>query len=131
MSKNILLVDDNDELRDLAEIVFEKEGLDYRTCGSGCDALELMEEREYDVLVTDYRMPEMDGEELIGEIRSRDSRTHTVLYSTDDSMAETAEVLGVPFKHKTGGLEVYRDIVEMLKGTNELALKEVPAEQYI
>ena len=54
--------------------------------GSGREALERLEESPFDVLVTDVRMPEMGGEELLEEVRQRFPQiTRMVLSGTADS----------------------------------------------
>jgi CheY-like chemotaxis protein len=47
------------------------EGHDVRTAENGVDALRLLGEQEYDVILSDMMMPEMDGQQLYGEIARR------------------------------------------------------------
>ncbi len=67
---SLLLVDDHQMIRDAIKFYFEKED-EFEVKGeatNGKDALEKMASNQYDVIVTDINMPEMDGIELVEEI---------------------------------------------------------------
>ena len=70
---------------------------DIRLCSNGRDALSLIEEEFPDLLITDIRMPVMDGMELIKEVSSRYPSLKTVLISaySEFSYAKTAITCGV------------------------------------
>ena len=68
---NILLVDDETEVTELLSYSLRKESYNIRTASSGREALQLFEEEPVDLLVTDIKMPQMDGLELIDTIRSK------------------------------------------------------------
>ena len=66
----ILLVDDNANGLAARKSVLEELGYSIVTCTSGADALEQFDSRDpFDLVVTDYKMPRMDGLELIGRLR--------------------------------------------------------------
>jgi len=67
----ILLVEDNDRVREFAEGLLAE--LDYRvvSAATGEEALELLEEQSFDILFTDVLMPGMSGLELACEVRRR------------------------------------------------------------
>ena len=63
---DILVAEDDAMARDLVESIFEVEGWDCPTLvPDGQDALDLLEERRWDILVTDLNMPRVGGEELV------------------------------------------------------------------
>ena len=68
--KKILLVDDDAELRFLLATTLEESGFDVKTARSGKRALALIANSDFDLIVTDFMMPEMDGLELARAIRS-------------------------------------------------------------
>ncbi len=78
-SARVLVVDDNEFCRNATARMLLRYGVRVKTCESGMEALgELRAGREdYDVAVVDYRMPEMDGIELIREIRLHEKREGT------------------------------------------------------
>ena len=65
----ILLVDDREEVLLSGRALLEREGHFVLTAESGKRALELFERHEIHLLLVDYFMPEMTGEELIRAIR--------------------------------------------------------------
>jgi YesN/AraC family two-component response regulator len=71
---HVLIADDEATLCGLIKTALEQESDEYAisTAHSGTQALSRMAEREYDVLVTDIRMPDMDGIQQIGRASCRE-----------------------------------------------------------
>jgi PAS domain S-box-containing protein len=65
----VLVVDDEQDARELVEVVLTGCGAEVVTVGSAGEALEEMERQPFDVLVSDIGMPEMDGYALISKVR--------------------------------------------------------------
>ncbi len=65
----ILLVDDNAHGLTARKNVLEEVGHRVSTCTSASDALETFGRQRFDLVVTDYKMPRMDGLELIQSLR--------------------------------------------------------------
>src|ERR1700685_4494256 len=65
----ILLVDDNANGLAARKSVLEELGYRIVTCTSGTDALEQFASHKFDLVITDYKMPRMDGLELISRLR--------------------------------------------------------------
>ncbi len=65
----ILIVDDEQSYRQLLSLVFEGDGHTIRTAKNGKEALELLSEDPADVVISDVRMPDMDGIALLREAR--------------------------------------------------------------
>jgi CheY-like chemotaxis protein len=65
----ILLVDDNVNGSTARKTVLEELGHKIQVASSGADALEQFAQHKYDLVVTDYKMPRMDGLELIVRLR--------------------------------------------------------------
>ena len=68
-SSSILVVDDNPEIREIIQVLLGGEGYLVETAGNGVKALEMLENREYDLIILDIMMPGMDGFEVLREIR--------------------------------------------------------------
>jgi CheY-like chemotaxis protein len=82
MSASILLVDDNEVFRRPLQRVLEAAGFEVTAVPSAGDALDALDGRTVDVLLTDQRLPGMDGVQLIARIRA----THPALaYLRDES----------------------------------------------
>jgi CheY-like chemotaxis protein len=65
----ILLVDDNPHGLIARRTVLEELGYVVHTCANGEEALHLLEREKIDLVVTDFRMPHMDGVQLISRVR--------------------------------------------------------------
>ncbi|MFC1857438.1 HD domain-containing phosphohydrolase [Thermodesulfobacteriota bacterium] len=67
----ILVVDDEKDIRDVIKQAVEMAGYECLTAGSGGEALEILDEQEVDLIITDVRMPGMDGIELTRQVKAR------------------------------------------------------------
>ena len=68
----VLVVDDHDDARELIRTVLEQCGADVAVAGSADEALQALEHRRVDVLLSDLAMPGADGFELIRRVRARE-----------------------------------------------------------
>jgi signal transduction histidine kinase/CheY-like chemotaxis protein len=68
----VLVVDDHDDARELIRTVLEECGADVAVASSADEALQALDSRRVDVLVSDLAMPGADGFELIRRIRERE-----------------------------------------------------------
>jgi DNA-binding response OmpR family regulator len=97
MSFHVLVVDDNRELADnLAEILAD-EGHTVRTAYSGAEALVAAQDQRFDFVLTDIRMPGMDGVELITRLHERDPQATYLLMTAhaSDGLLQSAASLGI------------------------------------
>jgi two-component system KDP operon response regulator KdpE len=67
----ILVVDDEAGIRKVVRDALERAGHEVTTCVDGREALERLEDEEYDLVVTDLSMPRTNGVELVREARRR------------------------------------------------------------
>lgn len=66
----VLVVDDEEGIRDLVEIYLKKEGLIAETAANSQEALKKIEVKDYELFIVDVMMPGLDGFGLVKEIRS-------------------------------------------------------------
>lgn len=66
---NLLIVDDEQSYRQLLKLVFEGDGHNIRTAMNGREALEMLNAEPAEVIITDVRMPDMNGIELLRAAR--------------------------------------------------------------
>jgi CheY-like chemotaxis protein len=78
---NILLVDDNPDGLLVRRTVLEELGYGVSVARNGEEGLKLFESADFDVVVTDYRMPRMNGVELIQRIRKLKPNARIILLS--------------------------------------------------
>jgi chemosensory pili system protein ChpA (sensor histidine kinase/response regulator) len=67
--KKILVVDDSLSMRKILQLDLSDAGFEARTASSGLEALDFIEKEDFDLLVLDIEMPEMDGFELMSILR--------------------------------------------------------------
>ncbi|ARA94792.1 MAG: sigma-54-dependent Fis family transcriptional regulator [Bacteroidetes bacterium] len=75
----ILFVDDEQLLHGLFERLFTRHGIHVTTCTNAIQAIELLKETPYDLVVTDFMMPDMDGIELLSYIRQEHPQTKVIM----------------------------------------------------
>ena len=89
MKTKILIVDDEIDARELMQELFESKGYVYDTAKHGLDAINKIRESEPDIVISDIRMPEMDGMQLL-EILSKSYPHIPVMMVTAHGTIETA-----------------------------------------
>ena len=88
--QRILVVDDQDIIRELIQQQLAEDGHQVQSAGSGQEALEKMSDHEFDLIVTDQSMPGMTGEELAVVAKERRPGTSVILLTGfGGAMAET------------------------------------------
>ncbi len=120
-SETILLVDDEEFVRELGERILTKAGYTVLTAANGKKALELYKSRSEDIalVVLDLIMPEMAGKECLEEILKIDPRARTLIasgYSADASTQEAIEKGARGFVSKPYNvrrmLQIIRDVLD-------------------
>lgn len=69
---NILILDDEEGIREILEDLLVDLGASVDTCGNGEDALALMKEKDFDVVISDMRMPNLSGEKFLEKLIEND-----------------------------------------------------------
>lgn len=122
----ILLAEDEQAMREYLARALEKSGYDVVSVDRGTEAAPLLENEEFDLLLTDIVMPEMDGIELARHCSKVSPRTQ-VMFITGFSgvvlrageSVPNAKILSKPFHLKDLVLEVERLFVkESASGLN-------------
>jgi two-component system response regulator (stage 0 sporulation protein F) len=75
----ILVVDDEEGARELFNTILTDEGYEVALANSGEDALGLFKSNPYNLVITDIKMPVMDGLQLLQEIRKMGSKTDVIM----------------------------------------------------
>ena len=78
-SEKILVVEDSDELREALVEFIQEENYEVFSARNGIEALEVIEERDINVIITDIHMPEMDGYKLTKKIKSGHTRIGIII----------------------------------------------------
>jgi DNA-binding NtrC family response regulator len=67
--RDMLLIDDDEWIRDSLSIYFDSEDCRLVTCESAEDGLQAMDSQKFDIIIADYRLPGMDGIEFFEKSR--------------------------------------------------------------
>ena len=89
----ILVVDDEDSMRDFMSIMLSKEGYQVSQAGSGPEALDLIREDCPDVVITDMMMPEMTGLELLTAARADNQNLEFIVMTAFASVDSAIEAM--------------------------------------
>jgi two-component system, NtrC family, response regulator AtoC len=90
-SARILVVDDEESMREVLSVLLGKAGYRVQTAASGREALRLLEQEPFDLLISDIRMPDLDGLELLAQAKARDSGLNVIMmtaFGTEDTAVE-------------------------------------------
>ncbi len=91
--KSILIVDDELLIRDLLYDFFVEQGWETAIAENGVRALEILQSKKIDLVLTDIKMPDMDGLELTGEIRRNYPRIPVVVMTAYPSVESAIAAL--------------------------------------
>ncbi len=89
MSEKILIVDDEEIIRDSISFVLQKENYIVETAANGVEALSKHLENPFDIIITDIEMPEMKGTELLDRVLQATPETFVIIITAFASI-ETA-----------------------------------------
>jgi two-component system response regulator PilR (NtrC family) len=89
MAQRILVVDDEQIIRESLSFILKKEAYNVEEAANGKDALAKHEANPFDIIITDIEMPEMKGVDLLKQIRQRTPQTLVVIITAFGSV-ETA-----------------------------------------
>ena len=91
---SVLLVDDEPDLLEVAKLHLEKTGsFSVDTCQSAPVALSCMGEKRYDAIIVDYDMPDMNGLELLQDLKARGDSTPFIMLTSSSSEDVVIEAL--------------------------------------
>jgi two-component system, OmpR family, response regulator MprA len=85
----VLVVDDDPDVRDAVETALELEGHSVTTAVDGLAALKRLEQTEFDAVVLDVLMPNLDGFEVCRRLRASGNRTPILILTARDSEEDT------------------------------------------
>ncbi|EJF06559.1 response regulator with CheY-like receiver domain and winged-helix DNA-binding domain [Thiovulum sp. ES] len=112
---NILIADDNNELLKSMESIFSIFFKDVITAKNGKDALKKFRDRKVDFVLTDYIMPEMNGEELCENIRKIDSSIPIAVMSNYSDRERLLKMIPMNLTDYLVKPIEYNEIMELLK----------------
>ncbi|HEV2105356.1 MAG TPA: sigma-54 dependent transcriptional regulator [Candidatus Eisenbacteria bacterium] len=125
-AEKILVVDDEQSMTQFLGIVLRKEGFQVTTVNSGRDALEKLKSDNYDVVITDLKMPGMDGIQVLQAVKKHDANLPVVLmtaYASQQSAIDAVNLGAFQYLLKNAKNDeiklVVRNALEMRKVRSE------------
>jgi two-component system response regulator AtoC len=91
--RQVLLVDDEEPLRHMLGVLLAREGYQVTAVGSAAQALAELAQRQFDVVLSDIRMPQLGGLELLDEIRRRGLGSTVIMMSAYGSVDVALEAI--------------------------------------
>lgn len=94
--KRVLIVDDEKFIRRGLKLILEQMDYDFsiiQTCRNGREALEKLNSEDFDLVLTDIRMPQIDGIDLIREIQKLKNKPEVIIISGYDEFSYAVEGL--------------------------------------
>jgi two-component system, NtrC family, response regulator AtoC len=82
----ILVVDDEEHIRKILTIMLTKRGYDVRTANGGTEALKQVQNISFDAVITDMRMPGMDGLDLLAALKDHDPELIVIIITAFSSV---------------------------------------------
>jgi len=121
----ILIIDDEQSILDLLDMVFKKQGYAVETALSADKAFKLIDEDEIDLVLTDVKLPQKSGMDILKHIRENKPEIPVIMitaYGTIKQAVEAFKSGAVDYVLKPFDIEELKIIVE--KGLKERRLKE-------
>ena len=127
---DILVMEDETSLAKGLRMILEKEGYRVDIASTGHGAMDALRKKEFDLLVADLRLPDMDGMEIIREVREKRPATKAIVITGYPSISSAVDAmkLGVSdYLPKPFWDEDFKAAVEKaLAGGKEMYLKQEP-----
>lgn len=89
----ILVVDDEVEYQRVFSYILQKHGYTVLTCSSGKEALEVLKKNAIDLVMTDLKMPDMDGVELVRQVKLAYEETDVMVITAFGSIESAVEAM--------------------------------------
>ena len=96
MSKNVLIVDDEKIIRTVLERILKKSGFNTEIASNGKDALIKLKSHNFDLILLDILMPEMNGLQFMNELKKTNHSTKILVISAchEQSLMKQVKQLG-------------------------------------
>ncbi|MGC2424822.1 MAG: response regulator [Nitrospirota bacterium] len=92
---SILVVDDEENAREGLSKILSKEGYKVETAPNGKEAIDNLKRQRYDLVITDMRMPLMDGFEVLREIKKMDENIGVIMITAYGEVESYLEAMNM------------------------------------
>ncbi|RHG38652.1 response regulator [Fusobacterium varium] len=137
MKKRILITDDEKNIRTTLNYCLTAEGFEIETASNGAEALNMIleQKKNYDLILLDIKMPDMDGMEVLRRLRATKNKTNIIMmtaYGTIKEAVEAMKLNAIDFISKPFTPEQIRMLVKKVFLREELEEEKLKTyEDYI
>lgn len=136
--KRILIVDDEKSMREMLGIMLRRDQFDVVEAANGMEGLKLFEQGEFDLVISDIRMPHKNGIELLREIKGIDPEILVIMMTAFSTTEEAVEAMKLgaydyiikPFKTDEVRLIIAKALEKSSLKRENMALKAVLGKRY-
>ncbi|PID78810.1 hypothetical protein CSA17_05175 [bacterium DOLJORAL78_65_58] len=124
--ERILVVDDEESMCQYLAILLRKEGFQVRAANGGAQALQLLEQEKFDLVMTDIQMPKMDGIQLLKGVKAMNPNIPVIImtaYASEQSAIDAVNLGAFSYLQKHCKNDEIRMVVR-----NALALGQARSE---
>lgn len=119
----ILFVDDDKDILFIVERYLSRQGYKVSVVDNGIDALGLVKKKDFDIVFTDFKMPEFDGLELLAAIKEYRPETEVVIvtgYGTMESAVKAMKFGSYDYIQKPFKLDVLKTLIDRVREESNL-----------
>ncbi len=123
LNQKILVVDDDPFIREFLLEALSSSGSWAECAGDGISALRLISEKDFDILLTDLRLPGMDGIELLRQVKQIKPGVEVIImtgYGTVESAVEAIKTGAFHYIEKPVNLELLNSLLEKIRQLKSL-----------
>ncbi|HEX2949709.1 MAG TPA: response regulator [Armatimonadota bacterium] len=124
MNNRILVVDDEQDIRQLVALIMEAAGYEVVQAANGMEGLRALEEKTYDLVILDIMMPEMDGWEVCRHIKNQSQTKDIPVLILTVRSQPLDKVIGMEVVHANDYLTKPFERRELLDAVERLITKK-------
>jgi two-component system, NtrC family, response regulator PilR len=129
---SILVVDDDDGIREFMEIMLQKEGYDVTSTGEPLKAIELCKKKDFDLVITDLKMPKVSGIEFLKIIKDHKPDTVVILitaYASGETAINAMKEGAYDYVEKGNSIDELKKVVRSALMKKGLSDSNLPKEK--
>ena len=128
----ILVLDDDQGMREFLEIMLTKEGYDVTSAGEPAKAIDLCRKTAFDLVITDLKMPKINGIEFLKTIKDQRPETIVILitaYASGETAIDAMKEGAYDYVEKGGSLEDLKKVVRAALLKKGLVIENQPLKK--
>ena len=112
---NVLYVEDENQVRDMTVQFLKKIFINVDSAVDGQDGLDLFKEKKYDIVITDLKMPRMNGRDMLSKIKELDKEVLLFVMTASDSKIDVSSTVCDVYLNKPVMISDFIKAVEPLQ----------------